>query len=83
MSGTVFEIRGDERRPVAGVWVGWEPIMDTVVAATQTDENGRYRICGLSRERLDVFAVQSRALARPVYAVIQPGGDAVFDFDVP
>lgn len=84
MSGTVFEIRSDERRPVAGVWVGWEPLFDTVVAATQTDESGRYRLCGLPRERIDVYAVQSRISApRPVYAVMQAGGDAVIDFEVP
>ena len=83
VSGTVYEIRDNERRPVGGVWVGWEPIMDTVVADTQTDANGRYRICGLSRDRIDVFAVRPRVPARPIYTVIQAGGDAVIDFEVP
>ena len=40
----------NERRPVAGVWVGRAPMMDTVVAETFTDAQGRYRICGLPRE---------------------------------
>jgi hypothetical protein len=84
VSGTVFEIRGNERRPTAGVWVGWEPIMDTVVAETHTDAQGRYRICGLSRERLEVFAVRPGVNPpRPIYGVVETGGDAVIDFELP
>ena len=82
VSGTVYAMRENERRPVAGVWVGWEPIMDTVVAETFTDEQGRYRICGLPRERLEVFAVRI-GIYRPVSQVVEAGGDALSDFELP
>jgi hypothetical protein len=82
VSGTVYEMRENERRPVAGVWVGWEPIMDTVVAETFTDAQGRYRICGLPRERLEVFAVRI-GTNRPLSQVVETGGDAISDFELP
>jgi hypothetical protein len=82
VSGTVYEMRDTERRPVAGVWVGWEPIMDTVVAETFTDAHGRYRVCGLPRERVEVFAVRIGTY-RPLSQVVEAGGDAVSDFELP
>ena len=82
VSGTVYEMRDNERRPVAGVWVGWEPIMDTVIADTFTDAQGRYSICGLPRERLEVFAVRLGSF-RPVSMNVEAGGDAVIDFELP
>ena len=83
ISGTVYQMKDNERQPLAGVWVGWEPIMDTVVADTVTDSQGRYRLCGLPRDRVDaLFAVRQGTLA-PVYATAAAGGDAVIDFEVP
>jgi Carboxypeptidase regulatory-like domain len=83
VSGVVYEKTGIGRRPLAGVWVGWEPIMDTVVADTRTDAQGRYRLCGLPRERIDsVFAVRIGTY-RPVMASVEAGGDAVIDFELP
>jgi hypothetical protein len=57
--------------------------MDTVVADTRTDAQGRYRLCGLPRERIDsVFAVRIGTY-RPVMASVEAGGDAVIDFELP
>lgn len=82
VSGVVYETRDNERRPVAGVWVGWEPIMDTVVADTFTDTEGRYRICGLPPERIEVFAVRIGS-RQPVSRVVQSGGDSIVDLELP
>jgi hypothetical protein len=82
VGGTVFERRNGERRPAAGVWVGWEPILDTVVADTRTDAEGRYKLCGLPRDRIDLFAVRV-GTNRPVYLPAEAGSDAVIDFEVP
>jgi hypothetical protein len=82
VSGTVYEMHENGRRRVAGVWVGWEPIMDTVIAETFTDAEGRYRICGLPRERLEVFAVRIGTY-RPVSRFVEAGGDARTDFELP
>lgn len=82
VSGVVFEKRDGERRPLADVWVGWEPILDTVVADTRTDAEGRYRLCGLPRERIDLFAVRV-GTNRPVYLPAEAGSDAIVDFELP
>lgn len=59
--------------------------MDTVVADTFTDAQGRYRICGISRDRITgLFAVRIvRGPGRPAYAEVEAGGDAVVDFELP
>jgi len=44
ISGSVYQMKDNERLPFANVWVGWEPIMDTVLADTVTDSQGRYRL---------------------------------------
>jgi hypothetical protein len=83
VSGVVYERTGIGRRPLAGVWVGWEPIMDTVVADTRTDAQGRYRLCGIPRDRIDsLFAVRI-GTNRPAMSAVDAGGDAVIDFELP
>jgi hypothetical protein len=82
VGGTVYAMAEDGRRPLAGVWVGWEPIMDTVVADTRTDAQGRYRLCGLPRERIGgLFAVKP-GTNRPVPFSLEAGGDAVVDVEL-
>ena len=66
VSGTVFEITSNVRQPVGNVWVGWEAsVMDGLVAETRTDATGRYRLCGLSRERITVWLPQHTAMSSP------------------
>ena len=63
--------------------MGWEMSMDTVVADTVTDSQGRYRLCGLPRDRISgLYAVRVGTFA-PVYTEVAAGGDAVVDFEVP
>lgn len=82
ISGTVFTMRNGEREPAAGVWVGWEAMMDTVVADTITDAQGRYRLCGLPLEPIrDLFAVRA-GTNRPFYAMAAAGGETVVDFEI-
>jgi hypothetical protein len=82
ISGTVYT-KDNERHPLAGVWVGWEPVMDTVVAHTMTDSQGRYRLCGLPRDRIaNLFAVRLGTLS-PVSAEAPAGGDTAIDFSIP
>jgi hypothetical protein len=56
VSGTVFEITSNGRQPVGNVWVGWEAVVDGLVAETRTEGAGRYRVCGLPRERITLSA---------------------------
>jgi hypothetical protein len=81
VSGTVFEITANGRQPVENVWVGWEAlVMDGTVAETRSDAAGRYRICGLPRERVTLFAAP--AYGNVVYAPVDAGSDAVVDIEL-
>ena len=81
VSGTVFEITSNGRQPASNVWVGWEAsVMDGFVAETRTDAAGRYRLCGLSRERITVLAAPANGNA--FYAPVDPGSDAVVDIEI-
>ena len=83
ISGVVYEVSGDGRRPLPNAWVGWEGILDGVFADTRTDAQGRYRLCGMPTGRVDaLFAVRLNS-NRPVYLSVEPGSDAVVDFEVP
>ena len=62
--------------------VAWEMAMDTVVAETVTDTQGRYRLCGLPKDLISgVYAQKSNGA--PVYVEVAAGGDAVINFDLP
>jgi len=83
ISGVVYQGTGATRRPLAGVWVGWEPIMDTVVADTRTDAQGRYRLCGLPTTRIiGLFAVRPGSY-QPAYVTAEANGDTTIDFELP
>jgi hypothetical protein len=50
ISGVVYEVTPNGRRPVAGAWI-WYDVMGGMglgEATTTTDENGRYAICNLA-----------------------------------
>jgi hypothetical protein len=83
ISGVVYQGTGATRRPLAGVWVGWEPIMDTVVADTRTDAEGRYRQCGIPTMRiLGLFAVRPGS-NQPAYVTAEANDDTDIDFELP
>ena len=83
VSGVVYEITAAGRRPVPGVDVGWETVYSGNVAAyTQTDEQGRYRLCGLPRTAIDFLYAYAFSGRSYVHARVGDGGDAVIDFEV-
>jgi hypothetical protein len=83
ISGTVYTLRNSVRAPVAGAWVGWEPVLDTVIADTITDSQGRYRLCGLPIDRVDSLFAERMGNYSPVYGETAAGGDATVDFELP
>jgi hypothetical protein len=83
ISGTVYTLRNNVRAPVAGAWVGWEPVLDTVIADTITDSQGRYRLCGLPIDRVDSLFAERMGNYSPVYGETAAGGDATVDFELP
>ena len=80
VSGTVFEITSNGRQPVSNVWVGWEAAMDGLVAETRTDAAGHYRLCGLPRERITLYAAP--AYGNGLVASVDPGSDAIVDIEI-
>ncbi len=59
ISGVIYELTSQGRRPVENANVGWEHFLDFVVATTRSDAGGRYLLCGLPAGRIDgVFAVK-------------------------
>ncbi len=81
VSGTVFEITSNGRQPVGNAWVGWEAsVMDGTVAETITDPAGHYRVCGLPRERITLFAAP--ASGNVVSASVDAGSDAIVDIEI-
>lgn len=81
VSGTVFEITSNGRQPVGNAWVGWEAaVMDGTVAETITDPAGRFRLCGLPRERITLFAVQIGGTGAS--ASVDAGADAIVDIEI-
>ena len=83
LSGVVYELTGKGRQPLSNVWVGWDALLDAVVAETRTDAQGRYRLCGIPTGKIDgLFAVRVNSNS-PVYLSVGPGADAVVDFELP
>jgi hypothetical protein len=80
VSGTVFEITSNGRQPVGNVWVGWEAVMDGLVAETRTDAAGHYRLCGLPLERITLSAAS--AYGNVFYTSVDPGSDATVDIEI-
>lgn len=71
---------GEERSlPVGNVWVGWEAAMDGLVAETRTAAAGRYRVCGLPRERITLSAAPADGTF--FSASVDPGSDAIVDIE--
>ena len=83
ISGTIYTLRDNVRTPVVGAWVGWEPLLDTVIADTVADSQGRYRLCGLPTDRVDSLFAERMGSYKPVYGETAAGGDAVVDFELP
>jgi hypothetical protein len=82
IGGTVYTTKDGLRQPFAGAWVGWEMSMDTVVADTLTDSQGRYRLCGMPKDRISGLYAVKAGTSSPVYTELAAGGDAVVDFDL-
>src|SRR5688572_16407894 len=83
ISGVVYELTDSGRQPLANAWVGWDALLDAVVAETRTDAQGRYRLCGMPMGKIDgLFAARVNS-NRPVYLSVSSGADAVVDFELP
>ena len=71
VSGVVVESTSDGKRPVANVFVDFEPIDDFPAATSYTDANGQFSLCGLP---LDSSVEFGAGLGnRVTYVSVAPG----------
>jgi hypothetical protein len=70
--GTVVEMAPAGIRPVADIRVGAEVAEDTPAAATYTDGDGRFALCGLpANDSVDLFAILNGSVVGT--ATVPPG----------
>jgi hypothetical protein len=82
VSGIVYELTPEGRRPVENAWVGWEHFLDFVVASTRSDSAGRYLLCGLPQERFDGLFATKQGYNNVSYVSVDRGTDTVVDIEV-
>jgi hypothetical protein len=76
VAGRIVENTPDGVRPLAGAFVDFEPVMDWPAAATFSNGDGRYLLCGLSEGQIGVGS-GNRVTYVPV-----PRGLVVDNFDI-
>lgn len=82
VSGVVFEITPAGRQPVVDAWVGWDALVDWVVAETRSDAAGRYMLCGLPMEPTSGLFALKVGYSNVSYASVPAGGDTVVDIQI-
>jgi len=83
VSGIVYEVTGDGRRPIPGARVSleWQP--DVVTATTITDANGRYRLARIPTGPVGVYAqLPAHLLADVAATVTVTTVDLVLDLEI-
>ena len=50
ITGVVYENTPAGKAPVAGAWVDYEPTTEVFAAATYSDSEGRYMLCGIPED---------------------------------
>jgi len=75
VSGTIVETSVDGKRPVANVFVDFEPMEDFPAAITYTDANGQFSLCGLPQE--SAVEIGAGLGNRVTYASVPPGQTSV------
>lgn len=82
VSGVIYETTAAGRRPFAGAFVDFEPVMDFSAAVTYTDASGRYLLCGVPEGQTgDIVA--SLGNNRVASAPLPPGQSTGIDITFP
>jgi hypothetical protein len=84
VSGVVYEVTPEGRRPVENASVGWDIWYgDYLVADTRSDAAGRYLLCGLPQGHIDGLEAAKQGYQNQVNNVsVNPGTDAVVDIEM-
>jgi hypothetical protein len=81
ISGVVYEIIGEGRRPAPGVFVDYEPIADSPAAVTSTDSEGRFLLCGITQTTSATIGAALDS-GRYAYSAVPPGPDASIEIEI-
>jgi hypothetical protein len=82
VSGVVYENTEAGKRPVAGAFVDYEPLMDFPAAITVSDAAGRYLLCGVAEGRaVDIGA--SLGIHRIAWVSVPSGQSTGIDITLP
>jgi hypothetical protein len=81
ISGVVYEVTGQARRPFADAFVDYEPLNDFPAAITFTDSQGRFVLCGIP-EAGNSWIAASIGVGRFAYVMVPPGPAASADIEV-
>jgi len=78
VSGVVLQSTNTGPRPVAGAWVDFEPTLEPLddwpAAYTFTDASGRFSLCGLSLDAVNIGAVNAPMNSTGfAYVTVPPG----------
>jgi hypothetical protein len=82
ISGAVFESTATGRPPVEDASVGWEGLLDAVLAETRSDAAGRYLLCGLPMGQFPGLFAQKQGYGGVSYVTVDPGSDANVDIEI-
>jgi hypothetical protein len=82
ISGAVFEATATSRPPVEGASVGWEGLLDTVLAETRSDAAGHYLLCGLPLGQFSGLFALKQGHSNVSYVTVDPGRDVNVDIEI-
>jgi len=82
ISGAVFEATATSRAPIEGASVGWEGLLDTVLAETRSDAAGHYLLCGLPLEQFPGLFALKQGYSGVSYVTVGPGSNANVDIEI-
>jgi hypothetical protein len=80
VSGVIVENAPGGKRPVHGVWVGFEPVPDSAAAVTYSDAAGRFLLCDLPQDRAVDLVV---GLSGRITSVSVPPGQTDIEIGLP
>jgi hypothetical protein len=80
VSGRILQSDSSDPRPAAGAFVNYEPVMEVPAAATYSDSDGRYLLCGVADGTISVWSG-----TQPVYVAVprDQGLNVHLDITVP
>ena len=81
ISGVIYELTADGRRPAPDAFVDYEPMDDFIAAATRTDAAGRFLLCGIPDSRTVTIGAWIEP-SRFAYQRVPPGAAAHIELEI-